>query len=326
LVGTVKRALITTLQRDAQTRLQASISFAPPPAEPGIFKERTPVDKAPTESHSHDFYDKDVARADVPRESLSDNDSAVDVHDWSTPVMPEAATSASASTEFHVIAETSNATSVSWQNTRRAANQADARLIPLLHAPVERLRVLAQLDRAFILATDGRAIVLVDQHAAHERIAYEAIANAALATEDTVRIAQQPLLVPELFECSHSDAAALDASLDALQQAGVELEAFGERVYRLTAMPAILATRHFNIRGYIDDLDEETPDLDARERVWATMACHSVVRAGETMQHDEMQVVVDRLALCANPMHCPHGRPTIVRLEAPAIARMFRRV
>jgi DNA mismatch repair protein MutL len=182
------------------------------------------------------------------------------------------------------------------------------------------LRVLAQLDRAFLLATDGRALVILDQHAAHERVAYERIA--ASARVDPV---SQPLLVPETIELERADAEKLEDSLEALRAIGVEIEAFGERVYRVMAMPAILAGRRFDLRGYLDALDDPTPGLDAREHIWATMACHSVVRAGERMEPEEMRTVVERLALCENPMHCPHGRPTIVRFDPAEIAKLFKR-
>lgn len=182
------------------------------------------------------------------------------------------------------------------------------------------LRVLAQLDRSFLLATDGRAIVILDQHAAHERVAYERIAGSARAG-----VVSQPLLVPEVIELERADAEKLEDSLEALRAIGVEIEPFGERVYRIMAMPAILVGRRFDLSGYLEALDDPTPGLDAREHIWATMACHSVVRAGEAMEPEEMRAVVERLALCENPMHCPHGRPTIVRFDSAEIAKLFKR-
>jgi len=216
--------------------------------------------------------------------------------------------------------------SPSWQASRRTASTpspAHERLdFAEEAAPAASLRVLTQLDRAFLLATDGRGILLVDQHAAHERIAYEEIAAAAQRDEMPLI---QPLFVPELIELDAVQAARLEPTLEALQAIGVEIAWFGERVVRVTALPAIFAERRFDVRGYLADLDDETPGLDARHHVWATMACHSVVRAGETMALPEMQQLIDRLATCANPMHCPHGRPTMARLDAPQIARLFRR-
>lgn len=183
------------------------------------------------------------------------------------------------------------------------------------------LRVLAQLDNTFILATDGRALVLVDQHAAHERIAYEAIV--ADAQQHTP---SEPLLVPMAFELPAAESAALDRALEILREGGLEIEAFGERTYRIVATPAGYRARPFDVAGFMEDLTEEPKQRDVRERVWASLACHSVTRAGERLDFAEMTTLVDRLQQCENPMHCPHGRPTIVRMDSDAIQRLFKRI
>lgn len=186
--------------------------------------------------------------------------------------------------------------------------------------PVE-LRILAQLDDTFVLATDGRALVLVDQHAAHERVAFEAIASRARRGD----AASEPLLIPYVIELEADDAQRFERSRETLAEAGFDAEPFGERAYRVVATPAGYGARAFDVRAYIADLGDEVPGLDARERVWASLACHSVVRAGETLEYAEMTALLARLVRCENPMHCPHGRPTIVRIEPDAIARMFKR-
>lgn len=183
------------------------------------------------------------------------------------------------------------------------------------------LRILAQLDDTFVLATDGRALVLVDQHAAHERVAFEAIASRARRGDAP----SEPLLFPYVIELEAEDAARFERARATLAEAGFDAEPFGERAYRVIATPAGYGARAFDIRAYIADLGDEIPGLDARERVWASLACHSVVRAGDALELAEMQALLARLVRCENPMHCPHGRPTIVRIEADAIARLFKR-
>jgi DNA mismatch repair protein MutL len=187
------------------------------------------------------------------------------------------------------------------------------------------LRVLAQLDRTFVLATDGEAVVLVDQHAAHERVVYEELmANVERA------VPGEPLLVPHTFEVRPDQERALEASREALVASGLTIEPFGERAYRIVATPAHTThagrTRAFDIAEFLDGLDDDGPALDARHAVWASLACHSVARAGDALAYAEMVTLLERLQACANPMHCPHGRPTIVRLEPEAIARLFKRV
>lgn len=184
-----------------------------------------------------------------------------------------------------------------------------------------RMRVLEQLHRTFILASDSDALLLVDQHAAHERIAYETIVAAARA-----RAPSEPLLVPHVVELDQGRSVALDRVLEPLAEAGLEIEPFGERTYRVVSTPAGYGARSFDLAGFLDDLTEEPKQRDVRERVWASLACHSVTVAGERLEPDEMRTLVERLQRCNNPMHCPHGRPTMVRLAHEEIAHMFKRV
>lgn len=183
------------------------------------------------------------------------------------------------------------------------------------------LRVLAQLDATFILATDGSSLLLIDQHAAHERIAYEAIVASAREHAPS-----EALLVPFVIELDAAQSIALDRTLEVLRQGGLDIEAFGERTYRVRATPAGYGARQFDLVGFIDELSKAGKGRDVHERVWASLACHSVTVAGERLAMGEMTTLVDRLQCCANPMHCPHGRPTMVRLLSDDIARMFKRI
>jgi DNA mismatch repair protein MutL len=187
--------------------------------------------------------------------------------------------------------------------------------------PGRRLRVLGQLHRTFILASDGEALLLVDQHAAHERIAFENIVDAARKGATS-----EPLLVPHLVELDGDQSAELERSLEALREGGLEIEPFGEGTYRITSAPAGYRARPFDVAGFVDDLTADPKRRSVRERIWASLACHSVTVAGERLEPDEMTTLVDRLQQCLNPMHCPHGRPTMVRLGPDDIARMFKRV
>jgi DNA mismatch repair protein MutL len=213
---------------------------------------------------------------------------------------------------------TGSASPIDWADSFTPATNGAA-------AETKTLRVLAQVDRTFILASDGDAVVLIDQHAAHERIVFEQLAANARA-----HAAAEPLLIPYTFEVRPEEADRLDATLDALAAGGLHVEPFGERAYRVTATPARLVhagrTRAFDVAQFIDLLADDVRGLDADQRVWASLACHSVVRAHETLEYPEMTALVQRLQRCENPMHCPHGRPTIVRLEPDRIAALFKRV
>lgn len=184
-----------------------------------------------------------------------------------------------------------------------------------------RLRVLAQLHRTFILASDGDCLLLLDQHAAHERIAYETI-----VTRAREHAPSEPLLVPLVIELDASQSLALERALEVLREGGLEIEAFGEHTFRITATPAGYGARPFDLAGFLEDLTAEAKQRDVRERVWASLACHSVTVAGERLAMEEMTTLVERLQVCANPMHCPHGRPTMLRLTPDDLAKMFKRI
>ena len=188
-------------------------------------------------------------------------------------------------------------------------------------------QILGQIDATYIAARDGDALVLVDQHAAHERVAYEAIERNASRTESVA----EPLLVPLVFELDAAQSQELDAALDALRAGGLEIEPFGERVYRIVATPAGYrwalgdGRREFDVADFLRDLGDARSGNGYRERVWASLACHSVVRAGATLGEHEMRSLLEQLSACRNPMHCPHGRPTVIRLGPEEMARLFKR-
>ncbi len=181
-------------------------------------------------------------------------------------------------------------------------------------------RVMAQLDDTYILALDRDALVLVDQHAAHERIAYEAIVARACDGAPS-----EPLLVPYLIEFQPAEVPRFEAIRDTLAAAGFVAEPFGETAYRVVATPAGYGARRFDLQPFLADAGDEIPGLSPQERIWATLACHSVVRAGDRLELAEMSALLARLERCENPMHCPHGRPTVVRIGPSDVARMFKR-
>lgn len=187
--------------------------------------------------------------------------------------------------------------------------------------PGQRMRVLAQLHRTYILASDGEGLLLLDQHAAHERIAYESIVDRAREHAPS-----EPLLLPFVVELDAQQSVALERAIEPLREGGLEIEAFGERTFRITATPAGYGARSFDLQGFLDDIAGEPKQRSVRERVWASLACHSVTVAGERLEFDEMTSLVERLAVCMNPMHCPHGRPTMIRLAPDEIAKMFKRI
>ena len=184
-------------------------------------------------------------------------------------------------------------------------------------------RVLGQVDRTFIVVADDAQMIVVDQHAAHERIAYEAIVDAAGASD-----ASAPLLFPSLVELTPARAAVLHESEADLVAAGIVIEPFGDGTYRVCALPAGYDKRRFDLDALLDDLAADDAPREGtahRNRVLATIACHSVVRAGEPLALQEQASLYERLLRCRDPHTCPHGRPTMLRLDGTSLAKAFKR-
>ncbi|GGB52529.1 DNA mismatch repair protein MutL [Roseibium aquae] len=207
---------------------------------------------------------------------------------------------------------------------------ADARANEADHAPGRTALPLgaarAQLHENYIIAQTEDGVVIVDQHAAHERLVYEKL-KTDLASK---AVARQMLLIPEVVELPDEDVARLVERAGDLAEVGLVLEAFGPGAVVVRETPAVLGD--MDIRGMVRDLADELAEWDTadglREKldhVAATMACHGSVRSGRRMRVEEM----DRLLrdMEATPMsgQCNHGRPTWVELKLSDIEKLFGR-
>ncbi|MDA7947331.1 MAG: DNA mismatch repair endonuclease MutL [Hyphomicrobiaceae bacterium] len=184
----------------------------------------------------------------------------------------------------------------------------------------------AQLHDTYIISQTGDSVVIVDQHAAHERLVYEKM-KAALGNGG---VARQMLLIPEIVELDETVADALSARAEELAQFGVVLERFGEGAVAVREMPALLGDT--DIRGLIRDLGDEVRQTDTaaslQERlheVCATMACYGSVRAGRRLKADEMNALLREMEETPRSGQCNHGRPTFVELKLADIEKLFSR-
>jgi DNA mismatch repair protein MutL len=189
-------------------------------------------------------------------------------------------------------------------------------------------RVLGQHRHIYIVASDGEELVLVDQHTAHERVRFERLLQAL----ERRAVDSQRLLVPAVFELQPRLRPLLEQHAASLRELGFELEPFGGAALRVAAVPAVLGTRDPGpaLEALLRELAErEATDwivTGARERLAATLACHSAARAGEPLSRELMAAIVADLMQTAHPTQCPHGRPTLVRLPADDVSRWFGRV
>ncbi len=186
---------------------------------------------------------------------------------------------------------------------------------------------IGQVQDVYIVAVaaDG-SLILVDQHAAHERLTHEALREQMLA--DGVR--GQPLLVPAVVDLPQADAARLVAHAGDFAALGLELEAFGPGAVLVRALPAVLGAPDPAplIRDLADELAElgEATVLSARlDAVIARMACHGSIRAGRRLSQAEMDALLRRMEATPRAATCSHGRPTVLRFTPPELAALFRR-
>ena len=183
----------------------------------------------------------------------------------------------------------------------------------------------AQLHDTYIVAQTGSSIVIVDQHAAHERLVYERM-KAALALGG---VAGQMLLIPEIVELDAAAAAEIEANATELAELGLVVERFGPGAILVRETPAMLG--EMNIKGAIQDLADElaagvSGGLKARlDRVASLMACHGSVRAGRRLTGPEMNALLREMEVTPNSGQCNHGRPTYVELKLGDIERLFGR-
>jgi DNA mismatch repair protein MutL len=190
----------------------------------------------------------------------------------------------------------------------------------------DRPRALAQYASTWIIAETAEGLLLVDQHAAHERVMYERL----LAESEARRVERQRLLFPLVVDLPAPQAAHLLAAAAVFEDFGFTVAPFGPASLRLEEIPALMppaAAERF-VREVLDDLlDRERPRApgDLRHRIAATAACHVSVRAGETLTPAAMDGILDSLGRAAAPMTCPHGRPTLLRLDRARLEREFGR-
>ena len=184
----------------------------------------------------------------------------------------------------------------------------------------------AQVHENYIIAQTETGMVIVDQHAAHERLVYEKLKRQM--SENGV--ASQALLIPEIVTLGDNDAGALLELADDLARLGLVLEPFGPGTIAVQATPAILGPVNAEamLRDILDELDElgESLTLQARiEAILSRVACHGSIRSGRQMRAEEMNALLREMEATPHSGQCNHGRPTYVELKLSDIERLFGR-
>ena len=211
------------------------------------------------------------------------------------------------------------------QSSSPALGQAEAQPVPLLRVP---LRLLGVVGRLYVVLESDKGMVLMDQHAAHERVLYEQMLR-RMETEG--RAASQKLLLPETVELPPKDAKFLKGTLETLNRLGVGLSEFGERTFMLDALPPFVKSadsRKF-VLELVDKLQATGEGVNALrlgEDVIAKTVCRHAVKANDSLREEELQGLVDDLRRCEMPYTCPHGRPTLIEMSYPDLEKKFGRI
>jgi DNA mismatch repair protein MutL len=197
-----------------------------------------------------------------------------------------------------------------------AAKGAEAPSLPVL-------RVVGQLTSSYIMAEGPEGLYLIDQHAAHERVLFEKI----LSQRSQQKVEIQGLLEPVNIELSPRQEEVLKTKGELLNEFGFSLEPFGARSYLLRAVPAIMKGANLSeaVRELLDVLASDEGPLRQEETIAQSLACHSAVKAGDSLTDQEMRELTRQLEQTTQPRNCPHGRPTMIHLSSRQLEREFGR-
>jgi DNA mismatch repair protein MutL len=188
--------------------------------------------------------------------------------------------------------------------------------------------VIGQFNNTYILCEGDGELIVVDQHAAHERIAYERLKSAG---NPNTYPASQKLMLPETFDLDYRETAVIEQMLDDLNSLGLEIDHFGGNTFVVKSVPVLIADRE--IKPLIIEIAEAmdaygySPGLEeALDQCIILMACHSAIRARQSLSTKEMKELLVQLDQCGNPFQCPHGRPTFVQWPVKTLEKSFKRV
>ena len=185
-------------------------------------------------------------------------------------------------------------------------------------------RVIGVAFKTYILVEAGDQLLLIDQHAAHERLNYEKLMARAEAGT-----ASQQLLVPVVLRLSAKEAAVIEENLETLEAAGYSVEPFGDAEIRVTAVPFVLGKAELKpifleMIGSLSKLKSAT--VDARRGEIMQMACKSAVKAGDPLPPSEIESLIAQMLETGAPPTCPHGRPVVKTLSRRDLEKMFKRI
>lgn len=277
----------------------------------------TPPAPSHTSSETRIEYLRDLDRPQAPRQANRDRE---------RPLFPEPAAPAPQQARFDATPRTPALANPDAQ----AAGTAMAGLVAQQRAsqsgPLPELRIIGQLAGLYILAEGpDQEFYIIDQHAAHERINYERL----MAQHAHGKIDTQPMLIPQQMQFAPATHATLVDNVEMLASWGFRIDVHDDHL-SIRAIPATVSPNRLEaaLLQIADALNGTGGSLPANwhEKMLITLACHTSIRAGQTLSVAEQQALLSQLAACAGPRTCPHGRPTIIVMKLDVFARQFGRI
>lgn len=186
------------------------------------------------------------------------------------------------------------------------------------------LVIVGQLHNTYILCDSGDGLIIIDQHAAHERIVFEELKN------KKIKIASQSLLIPETIELGYKEAEALEKILTELAELGLEIEPFGGNTFTIKSVPAIISEGM--IVSLVIEIAEKLVEIghtkvleEALDDCLILMSCHGAIRANQALTPPQIKHLLKQLDECETPSFCPHGRPTWTQWSRKNLEKSFKR-
>lgn len=188
------------------------------------------------------------------------------------------------------------------------------------------IQPISQIAESYILAQDEEGLVVIDQHAAHERVMYDKLMRDVAEK----KVVSQPMLAPLTVDLSAQEAKVLRDNMEFFVELGFEIDEFGGDTFVIGAVPADVAGEDTSelLRGVLDDLmnEKRTSELSVRrEKVIHYTACRSAIKFGQKLSYEEMKGLLEQLYKIDRKETCPHGRPTMLRLTYDELEKRFRR-
>jgi DNA mismatch repair protein MutL len=182
-------------------------------------------------------------------------------------------------------------------------------------------KIIGQLFKTYILIENGEELILIDQHAAHERILFDKML--ADFERDTP---SQLLMMPYIYECSYDDVSYLKEIIPKLQKIGFDIDDFGDNHFKVNAIP--LSIGNMDIHAFLDSVirDKYSGKNEVLKEYLAKKCCKAAIKGGDELDNQIIEYVMDYFIKNSLPLHCPHGRPTLIKFKKREIETLFGRI